>query len=224
VLAQEYIDGVEYIIDSVSSGGAHSAVGLFEYQKGTRNGRAFIYEKITFLNSNQPVSQRLREFAYRVLDELEIRNGASHMEVKINSRDEIVFIEVGARTSGTSVPRLTQLARADGKGPIEYVLDTIQGLPLPGDNYETGRGAVCVCIVSECEGHLKSFRNLEVIEALRSFAFMELSVKPGQKVSRTIDLASLAGYVALVHADPDILADDQRRLDELLSQGVLDLE
>src|SRR6185295_18684640 len=116
---------------------------------------------------------------------------------------------------------LTQCARADGKGPIQYVLDVIQGLPLPSDNYETARGVALVCIISETEGSLKSFRNLESIQALRSFAFLELKVKPGQRVSRTIDLGSLVGWVELVHADPAILAEDEKRLDEILRQGIL---
>jgi len=224
VLAQEYVDGVEYIVDCVSSAGVHSSIAFFEYQKGTRNGRAFIYEKVTFLKSDHPVSTRLREFAYRVLDKLDVRDGASHMEVKINSRDEIVFIEVGVRISGGDSNRLVQSARADGKSQIQYVLDAIQGLPLPSDNYETAHDVVRVCVISEAEGRLKSFRNLESIQSLRSFAFLDLRVKPGQRVSKTISPDTLAGYVELVHTDPSILAEDQKRLDEILSQGVLVFE
>jgi L-amino acid ligase len=224
VLAQECVDGIEYIIDCVSLEGVHSSVAFFEYQKGTHNGRAFIYEKVRFLRSDNPVCQKLRGFAYRVLDELEVRDGPSHMEVKINSRGEVVFIEVGARLSGGESYRLVQEARADGKSQVQYVLDAIQGLPLPSADYETAKGVVRVCIISEVEGRLKSFRSLESIRALRSFSRLELSVEIGQMVSKTTDLNSLAGYIELVEADPSILAEDEKRLDEILSQGVLLLE
>lgn len=224
VLAQEHVDGIEYVIDCVSLDGVHCSIDFMQYQKGSHNGRAFIYEKIYVLKAEDPVCRKLRAFAYRVLDALEVRNGASHMEVKINSAGEVVFIEVGARLSGGDSYRMVQGARADGKSQVQYVLDTIQGLPLPNADYESAKSAVRVCIIAEAEGRLKSFKNLDSIRALRSFFHLELPEEIGQMIVKTFDLGSLVGYVELVHADPAVLADDERRVDEILSQGIMLLE
>ena len=42
---------------------------------------------------------------------------------------------VGARVSGGDSYRMVQHARKDGKSQVDYVLETIQGLPLPDDHY-----------------------------------------------------------------------------------------
>ncbi|HEY0195005.1 MAG TPA: ATP-grasp domain-containing protein [Kofleriaceae bacterium] len=221
VLAQEYVDGIEYVIDSVSKDGEHASIDFMEYQKNIRNGRAFVYEKVRVLRPEDPISQRLRVFAYHILDELEVRDGASHMEVKLNSRGELVFIEVGARLSGGDSYRMVQDARADGKSQLEFVLDTVQGLPLPRGDYETAKEVVRVCIITESEGKLEAFKQLETIEQLRSCARIQKLVKIGQMVPRTTDLSTLVGYVELAHPDAKVLAEDERRLDEILRQGVL---
>jgi hypothetical protein len=221
VLAQEFIDGTEYVADCVTYGGNHVAIGFLEYQKGTHNGRAFIYEKEFYLRSDDPVSVRLYEFAKKALDALEFRTGASHMELKINSKNEIVFIEVGARIDGAENHKLFHDGRADAKSQVEYTIDCALGLPPPDPAFGSRNEAMRTWIIATEEGQLKEWRNLDEIKALRSYTRMHLNVQVGQTVKKTMDLSNDAGFVELAHPDLDVLRADEKRLDEILAAGVL---
>lgn len=221
VLAQEYIDGTEYVIDCVSFDGQHIPIELFEYEKGTHNGRAFVYEKERYLRFEHPYSERLRAFAVAALEALEFRVGASHMEVKINARGEIVFIEVGARLHGADVFKMVRDTRADGRSQLDYALDAVLGRPPPAVAYETARDGVRVYIISHQEGRVVGIRNFDEIERLQSYARTELNVAIGAVIGKTTDLSNDVGFIDLAHADPATLQRDERRLDEILHAGVL---
>ena len=221
VMAQELVDGIEYVIDCVSFEGVHASIDFFEYQKGTHNGRAFIYEKERFLRSDDPISLRLRSFGCAALEALEFRTGASHMEVKIDSKGDIVFIEVGPRLNGGDIYLQVQQSRADGKSQMEYALDAALGLPAPDSSYRTANESVRVYIVSGVEGTLKEVVHLDEIEALGSYTRRHLNVEAGQPVVKTTDLTNDAGWIDLSNPDPGALRRDEERLDEILAKGVL---
>jgi L-amino acid ligase len=220
VLVQEYIDGVEYAIDCVSFDGRHICIDCFQYQKGVHNNRDFIYEKERFLRSENPIQKRLQSFARRALKALDFRTGASHMEVKINSDDEIVFIEVGARLNGDDTHKLVRDTRADGKSQVEYTIDAVLGSPPPEPDYETAKEGIRVHIISEKSGVLEQISHLDKITSLRSYARMNLHVVEGQTVLSTTDFASNAGWVDLVNEDQEALRADEEILDTILAEGI----
>lgn len=224
VLAQEYVDGIEYVVDCVSFSGEHVPIDLFEYQKGTHNGRAFIYEKERYLPSDHSLANRLIAFASAALDALEFRVGASHMELKINSAGEVVFIEVGPRLNGGDIHLLVREARADGKSQVEYAIDTHLSAPAPDPAYRTAKHAVRVHVVSTVEGTLARWEGLDEIRMLPSFSRMSLHVEPGGTVVRTTDLTNHAGWIDLADPDLDVLRADEGQLDAILRKGVLVLE
>ena len=224
VLAQEYIDGVEYAIDCVSYNGIHTPTDMFQYQKGTHNGRAFIYEKERFLRADDPISERLRVFAQEALDALEFRTGPSHMEVKLTSNNEIVFIEVGPRLSGDDTHKLVQITRADGKSQLEYTIEAVLGNSSPDPMYKTAKEGVRVHVISSGAGYLKNWKHCDRIESLASYTHMSLHVEIGAPVARTTDQTNGAGWIDLTNADSAMLQDDERRLDEILRDGIMVFE
>ncbi|MGV0816082.1 ATP-grasp domain-containing protein [Mycolicibacterium boenickei] len=225
VLAQEFVDGIEYVIDCVSFDGAHVPIDFFEYQKGTHNGRAFIYEKERFLHVDDARCLRLKEFAVRALDALEFRHGPSHMEVKINPRGEIVFIEVGPRLNGGDIHLLVRDTRADGKSQLDYTLDEAVGeCAPPSPTYQTRQNGVRVYVVSSVEGMLSAIQHLDAIEALPSYKRAGLHVRVGSPVQKTTDMTNDAGWIDLVNADAEVLKRDEQTLDEILKGQVLVVE
>ena len=224
VLAQEYIDGVEYVVDCVSFNGTHTPIDVFQYQKGTHNGRAFVYEKERFLRAENPISKRLQAFAQEALNALDFRTGASHMEMKLTCNDEIVFIEVGPRLNGDDIHRLVQVTRADAKSQLEYTIDAVLGNPSPDPLYQTAKEGVRVHIISRGEGCLKELRNCETIQSLPSYTHMSLHTEIGGKVVRTTDQTNGAGWIDLTNPDLAMLQEDERQLDEILRDGILVFE
>jgi biotin carboxylase len=220
VLAQEYIDGTEYVIDCVSFDGVHVPIELFEYEKGTHNQRAFVYEKERYLRFEHPRAEELCAFARNALDALEFRVGASHMEVKLNSKGEIVFIEVGARLHGADVFNLVRDTRADGKSQLDYAIDAMLGHPPPPARYESARDGVRVYIISRRAGRIIGIE-LDEVERMPSYARTDLNVKIGTVIAATTDLSNDVGFIDLTHADPVILQRDEARLDAILRAGVV---
>lgn len=223
-LIQEYIDGTEYVVDCVSFEGRHLTVDFFAYQKSTHNGRAFIYEKERFLRADDPICRKLEPFAHVILDILGFRTGASHMELKINSRGEVVFIEVGPRLNGGDIYKLVQDVRWDGKSQVSLSVDAALGLPAPDSAYAVRREGVRVHIVIKGDGRLKEVKALPEIMALPSFTRMDLHVHPGQYIAPTRDLSDLAGWIDLTHPDERVLRRDEARLDAILARGILSFE
>lgn len=224
VVAQEYIDGTEYVVDCVTFDGHHMSVDFFEYQKSTHNGRAFIYEKERCLDPSAELSRRLESFAHRVLDALGFHSGPSHMELKVNSAGEIVFIEVGPRLNGGDIFKLVQDVRLDGRSQVSLAIDAATSLAPQGVSNQLMRQGVRVHIVIKGEGRLAGFLSLEDIALLPSFRRIDLHVHVGQVIRPTQDLSDLAGWIDLVHEDPQVLASDEAHLDELLARGILLLE
>ena len=100
VLAQEYLRGKEYVVDTVSRDGVHRLAGLWAYGKPAAG-----FETVGRLASKEllpaegPLADQLFAFAVDVLNALEIRNGAAHCEVIIDDKGP-ALVEIGARLHG----------------------------------------------------------------------------------------------------------------------------
>jgi len=97
-LVQEYIDGDEYSINTVSQNGIHKICHIFLYDKNYINERHFMYHQTTLINSKN-LPRDLLVYLYNVLNALEIKNGVSHSEIKMSSKGPCL-IELAARTPG----------------------------------------------------------------------------------------------------------------------------
>lgn len=214
-LVQEYVDGDEYVVDFVSYAGKHVPVDCFRYQKGPHNGRAFIYEKEFYLPATDPIARRAFDFASQALDALDFRIGASHTELKIDSRGDIVFIEVGPRLSGGDTHKLVRDLRADGRSQVEFTVDAFLSAPPPPVDFVSHAHAIRVYLIAEREGVLTALRNLDAIERLPSFRRISLHVEVGQNVKLTHDLSGDAGWIDLVNADLEALRRDEMELDRI---------
>jgi len=97
LIVQEFLKGIEYIVDCVSFEGRHVLVGIFEYlPAGTwtemRDGNIL-------LPSRGRVQDILVPYVFECLTALGIRYGASHSEAIVVD-GEPCLVEVGARMHG----------------------------------------------------------------------------------------------------------------------------
>ena len=80
---QEFLRGIEYVVDSVSSGGDHRVAAIWRYDRRAINGAGFVLNGQRLLAPEEPEAAKLRAYAFNVLDALEFQHGPSHMEVKL---------------------------------------------------------------------------------------------------------------------------------------------
>jgi biotin carboxylase len=124
VIVEEFIQGVELSVESISMNGVHSVLALTD--KVTTGEPHFVE-----LEHHQPskVKDKLKKEILRIipkaLSALQIKNGASHSELIITQRDEIYINEIGARMGGDFIgSHLVELSTGYDylKGVIEVAL------------------------------------------------------------------------------------------------------
>lgn len=98
VLVEEYIEGKEYSVETISQNGIHQILQITE--KFTTGSPNFI--EIGHLQPariTKEIKNKIKEIIKKSLTVLEFKNGASHSEIKINN-NEIKIIEIGGRMGG----------------------------------------------------------------------------------------------------------------------------
>ncbi len=101
-LIEEFVEGQEYSVEHISYKGKHHFLAMTK--KYTTGAPHFIE---TGHLEPAPISENILEKVKTVvshaLDTLEIKNGASHAELKIDSNGGIKIIEIGARMGGDCI-------------------------------------------------------------------------------------------------------------------------
>ncbi|MEZ8445398.1 acetyl-CoA carboxylase biotin carboxylase subunit family protein [Vibrio splendidus] len=99
ILIEEFIDGREFSVESISHSGKHQILQITE--KFTTGSPGFIERGHL---SPARISVREKSLICKVVTDalncLEVRHGASHSEIKLDSNDEVKIIEIGGRMGG----------------------------------------------------------------------------------------------------------------------------
>jgi len=223
VLVQEYLQGTEYVVDSVSLDGEHKVVAMWQYDKRRTNDAQFVYYGLRLFESTRRdpernLENRLANYAFSVLDALEIKNGPSHAEIMwLDEEDAPCLVEVGARPHGGEGTFVDIAEAPIGYNQLSVGLDALKDpvsfkalsvIPPPLKAF-----AAEVCLVSLQEGKIVGHgAGLETIKAMPSFKSVEFHTPIGGKLHKTIDIFTSPGSVLLGHTDCDVLEADYARI------------
>ena len=99
VIVEEYIEGREISVETISCKGVHYALQITD--KVTTEAPHFV-ELAHHQPSNLPeeMQQRIHAITAKALDALGLTNGASHAEYKITKEGRVVVMEIGGRMGG----------------------------------------------------------------------------------------------------------------------------
>ena len=190
VVVQEFLEGIEYVVDSVSRRGVHKVVALWEYDKRFFSGFNFVYFGMASVSAHSDVGRALCDYTKKVLDALNIVEGAGHGEV-IMTKDGPCLVEIGARCHGCEGTFMPLSDRCWGYNQVGAVVDAtvsqeaFDALPdVCGDEMEWG---FKVDFVSNAAGVLDHLDHLDDMQKLPSFVQFDLLPKPGDTISVTID-------------------------------------
>lgn len=124
-ILEEYIDGEEFSCEGISYEGQHTFLAITK--KFTTGAPHFIETGHMEPSGLSPEMEALvfHELGM-ALNALEIRNGASHSEFRINSRQEVKIIEIGSRMGGDCIgSHLVPLST--GQDYLKMVIQTALG-------------------------------------------------------------------------------------------------
>ena len=216
VLAQEFLKGDEYFINTISRDRVHYVAEIWCYHKRWVQGNRVIYDYESPLAAADPVAVELAAYTLAVLDALEIHNGAAHTEVMRTAAGP-VLIDCGARLCGSQLPDM--VSRCFGTSQLEL---TALSIARPAEfelvaatPFDLKTHARYVSLISPRPGVVPSEAALQAIYSLPTFGGMKIKWSAGQSLPETVDLATSPGYVYLVSDQPDGLERDYRRLREL---------
>jgi len=219
---QEFLEGEEWVVDTVSRDSEHKAVALWRYDKGPANGAPFVYFCDELMPMASEKERQLAEYAFKVLDAIGWKWGAAHIELKVTPSRGPVLVEVNAgRCNGVDFRMIVDLCI--GYNAYDALLDAYtdevawQELPRlpPATLRASGR---LVKLVSSVEGRLRALRHVAEVETMPSlFSFQPGYTEPGDIVRMTHDLTTAAGFATLIYPDEHVVRADYERLRGLQS-------
>jgi len=124
-MIEEYVRGQEYSVEYISYKGKHTFLALT--QKFTTGAPHFIETgHIQPADVEEKILMNVKHIVEHALDTLNIKNGASHSEIKIDEQGNIVIIEIGGRMGGDCIGSdLVQLST--GYDFVNMVIDVACG-------------------------------------------------------------------------------------------------
>jgi hypothetical protein len=221
VCVQEFLEGDEYIIDTVSRDGALVVTDMWKYHFANRNGVPFLYDRTELLPSDHPHARELEDYTKRVVGALGIRWGPAHCEVMLTHNGPTI-IEVGARLAGAAIPRY---AHAAGElSPVSVTVDayTDSAAFAAARSYRPAHDQTCymISMISPTNGVFFGHSRSSELDQLRSFFAADFWLQDGDPVYRTVDVATAPGNIALIHSDPKVLMEDYAAVRHWETSGV----
>jgi biotin carboxylase len=223
VLAQRFLAGDEYFVNTVSRAGRHHVVEVWRYHKRSVGSGRRVYDYEHPVPADDPAARRVADYTLRVLDALEVRNGSSHTEVMLTA-DGPVLVESAARPGGSHLPEVVSMCLAANQ--VELLALSIarpgEFLRMVGAPYQLRRHLRYVSLINPRDGVVPSWERLAAVRALPSYAEMLLTAPAGLTMPPTVDLLSSPGYVYLISDDPRRIEADYQELRRLERAGLYD--
>ncbi|MFD4830662.1 ATP-grasp domain-containing protein [Streptomyces uncialis] len=224
VVVQEHLEGTEYVVNTVSCQGRHRATDVWRYMKISANGVA---DRISAAVSTHPANAdraRLIEYAFEVLDALEVRHGPAHLEIMLTA-DGPRLVEAGIRLCGADAAYFAQLA--GGESQIERTVDAYlhpeRFLTALSDVPRVEHHVAMAYLTSPVTGTLNSYPLLPQIKALDSFHNVHIAVAEGRRLPLTVDDTTEPMMIGLAHSSEHVLARDLNTVHYLDGPGFYEL-
>lgn len=197
VLAEEFLDGPEFSVESISRNGQHEI--------------AMVTEKITtalpyFVELGHQVPARLdeatlgaiRELVVRFLNVIEQRTAPAHTEIRL-TRDGPRIIESQTRIGGDQIWEMCEMVSG-----VDLMTETICCLlDLPAPERKPVAAAAAIRFFPYENAHILKVENLEQAQRAEAVVRVKCSLQPGQKIGRLKGSDSRQGYVLCTGLDID---------------------
>ncbi|MBN8872163.1 MAG: ATP-grasp domain-containing protein [Rhodospirillales bacterium] len=211
VLLQSYLPGPQFIVNTVSWGGAHYVTDVWSMTVGLRDG-SVVPGGIHLCDPQGMRTRSLIAYTLETIDALGIENGPAHTELKWTP-DGPALIETGARLMGAAMDEPSYTA-AGMRTQAKVFADVIAGCAhdraaiLAERQFRMRRHMSKVLFNFAQDGVIAHTAGLERLRSLRSFHAHYRALPAGSRVWRTSDWLACGGVIYLVHDDAGQIASD----------------
>jgi len=223
LLIQEFIDGDEYIVNTVSCQGDHRVTLVWKYHKVKSSEGAILYDTCRTVNELNLGEAEMIEYAYKVADALGIQYGPVHGEYMIDD-DGPVLIEVNCRPCGGHMDS-EFLDSISGQHETDSIMDSylkpehfIEEKKKPYRLF--AHGVIKFFIVpTDILAESSPMTNISLKLASHYKTSLLNSFETLHPFVKTIDLNSSCGFVYLVHENLFVLHHDLEFLRKVESKA-----
>lgn len=221
-LLQEYLQGREWVVDTVSCNGQQVTCNIGRYLKVLTDCSRIVYQHTEFFAPDGNNFPELIAYAAQVNQVLGIRHGAAHHEIIVTA-DGPVLVEVNARMHG--IDTLEQLrACRHGLSQLDLTVDCHvaphQFAVRAQTPYPRSTHVLTHYLIARSAGTVAA---VSAETALRQLTSYRSAVLPrvGQRLAKTTSATSSPGHIWLVNDDPAALWHDQQQLLAMEADGSL---
>jgi hypothetical protein len=217
-IVQEYVKGSVYSVNTVSCEGHHYVTNIWQYVK-----QGLLYDHEFLIPIHGELQSQLVDYAFAVLNAMEISYGPTHIEIICDSQGPKV-VDFGARLHGCDSPVINR--ECTGIGQDELTADAFVNRDAffrkTQKPYHVYKHLMTVDFISPLEGEVKSIEPFEKLKQLSSYHFLRLDISKGERLERTVDLFTSPGLVELVHRDFNELKVALKVIREMERNGLYD--
>lgn len=224
IILQPFIEGEEYVVDTVSYNGCHKICAIWKMGKGSYNGADSVCEFTELTSFDGQDHAKLKDYIFSCLNALGIRFGAAHSELFL-TKDGWTLIETGARPHGAGFPALSSLVLKQTQIDelVQSICATESFLERILEEYMPLKYLKIKELISFSSGIVKSIKHIDTIYRLPSYKKSSLP-EVDQEIKLTTDVYSSPGWIALSHCCADQLNADYQYIVGLEREGLFELD
>lgn len=208
LLIQPFLNGTEYVVNTVSHNGEHYVTDIIRVNKTTINASpVYDYAELLSPLEEEALYMTLTNYVKKALDALGIQFGAGHSEVMLVDDSTPVLIETAARPIGGI--DLSAYTEALGYNHISMIAesylnpDNFHKILRPENKEGLRKRLLCTFLISPITGVIRNEPNLEVLSSLPFFH--SISIKTTGILEETSTLINCPGFVNLLGESRDAL-------------------
>lgn len=221
VLVQEYLDGPQFIVNTVSAGGEHVLTEFYECRIDRQPDGAAVYRHILSARALDDTAACITRYVFDCLDALGIVQGAGHTEVRLVS-DGPCLVEVNARIMGPSLapdPYFAAFGYSHQHLLVESTLDPADFVERRRVPYRADRHLAKVFLRAHAPGVVRAVPGLDVLRRLPAFHSVPRLAEVGEPVPERLLATGASGVAYFVHEDRATIEDALKVLHDLEDAG-----
>lgn len=215
VVVQEYVEGIQYFVNTVSCDGFHVVTDIWKLNRERNEEGAFFFEDMSLEPAQD---EKMIDYVFSCLDALGVRYGACHSEV-IFDKDGFVLIETNSRLMGASISdeafsKACPILQHEASF-MSYVTPDVFLATYKDFVYKTNGRLAEVSFYIRENGILKTMPAIEEIEKMDSFVCFSGLPVAFSKVEKDYSSLGTGGFAYLFSNNQEVINNDLKRIANL---------